>query len=270
VERPEARAVVVDGKVTGLTVQRKNPARLLIENFMVTANMVLAQFLEAQQLPSIQRVVREPERWPRIRQIAGDHGAVLPENPDAPALSAFLRAEREAAPERFGDLSLAILKLLGRGEYVVVKGPQDSVGHFGLGMHNYAHSTAPNRRFPDLVTQRIIQAHLANAPAPYNVGELEHIAAHCSEREAAAQKVERLIRKITAAVLVGDRIGHIFDAVVTGASPKGVYVRAEHPAVEGRIVNGERGLDVGDKIRVRLLRVDVERGYIDFEHIQPR
>jgi exoribonuclease-2 len=267
VERPEARAVVVDGKVTGLKVSRKNPARVLIENFMVTANMVLAQFLEEQGLPSIQRVVREPERWPRIMQIAHDYGESLPDRPDAPALSAFLRAQREAAPERFGDLSLAILKLLGRGEYMVVKGAEDSVGHFGLGMHNYAHSTAPNRRFPDLVTQRIVQAHLANNPAPYTVDELQEIAARCSEREAAAQKVERLMRKIAAAWLVGDRIGDIFDAIVTGASPKGVYVRAHHPAVEGRVVDGERELDVGDKVRVRLLRADAERGFIDFEHV---
>lgn len=267
VERPEARPVVVDGRVTGLTMQRKNSARLVIENFMVSANMVLAQFLEAQGVPAIQRVVREPERWPRIVQLARDCGTTLPDSPDARALSLFLNTQRVAAPEHFADLSLAILKLLGRGEYAIVHGAQDSIGHFGLGMHNYAHSTAPNRRFPDLVTQRIVQAQLCGASAPYTVEKLEAIATHCSEREAAAQKVERLMRKVAAAALVGDRIGEVFRAVVTGASDKGVYVRAESPAIEGRVMRGERALDVGDQVQVRLLRIDAERGHIDFERV---
>lgn len=265
VEMPEARPIVTDGRVIGLAVARKNPARLIIENFMVTTNMVLAQYLETQNQPAIQRVVREPQRWPRIVQLAGEHNTTLPDQPDAPALSAFLTAQRLADPEHFGDLSLAILKLLGRGEYAVVQNSQDSIGHFGLGMHNYAHSTAPNRRFPDLVMQRIVQALLAATPAPYAVNELEEIAAHCTEREAAAQKVERLMRKVAAAAFLQSRIGAVFDAVVTGASHKGTYVRVHSPAVEGRVMRGERGLDVGDKLRVRLMRADIEQGHIDFE-----
>ncbi len=265
VDLPEARAVVSNGRVTGLEVQRKNPARLIIESFMVTANMVLAQFLEAQNIPAIQRVVRQPERWPRIVQLAQDHGAQLPAQPDSRALSAFLSAQKAQAPERFGDLSLAVLKLLGRGEYVVVHGAGDSIGHFGLGMHNYAHSTAPNRRFPDLITQRILGALLAKAPAPYAPADLESIAARCTEREAAAQKVERLMRKVAAAALLSDRVGEVFGAVVTGASDKGTYVRSDSPPVEGRLMRGERGLDVGDKVRVRLTHADAERGFIDFE-----
>jgi exoribonuclease-2 len=184
---------------------------------------------------------------------------------DARALSGFLSAQRHAAPQRFADLSLAVVKLLGRGEYVVVQGPEDKGGHFGLGMHNYAHSTAPNRRFPDLVTQRIAQATIDGAALPYSVDELAAIAARCSERESAAQKVERLMRKVQAATLFGDRIGQVFNAVVTGASRKGTYVRTAAPAVEGRLSCGENDFDVGDKVRVRLTSTDRERGFIDFE-----
>ncbi len=267
VEQVEARPIVVNGRVTGLATQRKNPARVIIENFMVTTNTVLAGWLESHGCAAIQRIVREPQRWPRIVQLAREKNAILPDYPDARALSQFLTAQRALAPERFADLSLAILKLLGRGEYVVVHGAQDSVGHFGLGMQNYAHSTAPNRRFPDLVTQRIVQSQLDGAPAPYGTEELAAIAAHCSEREAAAQKVERLMRKIAAAALLQDRIGDVFEAVVTGASRKGTYVRTKTPLVEGRVMRGERGLDVGDRVRVRLLRTDLEQGHIDFERI---
>ncbi len=265
VDLPEARPIVSNGRVTGLEVPRKNPARLIIENFMVTANMVLAQFLEEQKVPAIQRVVRQPERWPRIVQLARDHGAQLPAQPNSRALAAFMSAQKAQSPERFGDLSLAVLKLLGRGEYAVVHGASDSIGHFGLGMHNYAHSTAPNRRFPDLVTQRILGALLAKAQAPYAEAALEAIAARCTEREAAAQKVERLMRKVAAAALLSDRIGEVFQAVVTGASDKGTYIRSDAPPVEGRLMRGERGLDVGDKVRVRLTHADAERGFIDFE-----
>lgn len=267
VELPEARPVVLDGRVTGIEVPRKNPARLIIENFMVMANMVLAQLLESRGVPAIQRVVREPQRWPRIVDLAREHGTTLPSQPNAKALSDFLSAQKAQSPERFGDLSLSILKLLGRGEYAVVRGPQDSLGHFGLGMHEYAHSTAPNRRFPDLVAQRTVVALLDKAPAPYSVEQLEDIAAHCTEREAAAQKVERLMRKVAMAALLSERIGEVLEAVVTGASSKGVYVRAQSPAVEGRVVGGERGLDVGDRLRVRLVRADAEKGFIDFERV---
>lgn len=265
VELPEARPVVTDGRVTGIEVPRKNPARLIIENFMVMANMVLAQLLESRGVPAIQRVVREPQRWPRIVDLAREHGTTLPAQPDAKALSDFLGAQKAGSPERFGDLSLSILKLLGRGEYAVVRGPEDSIGHFGLGMHDYAHSTAPNRRFPDLVAQRTVISLLNKVPLPYSVEQLEAIAAHCTEREGAAQKVERLMRKVAMADLLSERTGDVFDAVVTGSSPKGIYVRAQSPAVEGRVVRAERGLDVGDTLRVRLVHADAEKGFIDFE-----
>jgi exoribonuclease-2 len=264
VEPREVRPVVVNGKVIDLVVPRKNAARLIIENFMVSVNMALAQFLESKNIPVIQRVVREPERWPRIVELARPYGVTLPQQPDARALSSFLSSQRRAAPQQFADLSLSVVKLLGRGEYVVVKGSQDEGGHFGLGMHNYAHSTAPNRRFPDLVTQRIVQAAMSGAAAPYSVDELARIAVRCSEREAAAQKVERLMRKVQAATLFGDRIGEVFDAVVTGASRKGTYVRTAAPAVEGRLSCGESDFDVGDKVRVRLTSTNPERGFIDF------
>ncbi len=265
IELPEARPVVKDGQVTGMEVPRKNAARVIIESFMVTANMVLAQRLEAAHRAMIQRVVREPQRWPRLVDLAREYGETLPEEPDARALSQFLTSQRDKSPAHFGELSLSVLKLLGRGEYVVVQGPEDGVGHFGLGLQDYAHSTAPNRRFPDLVTQRIVLAFLADAPAPYSVDELEKIAAHCTEREAAAQKVERLMRKVAAATLVRERVGEIFDAVVTGASSKGVYIRTMSPAIEGRVMKGERGLDVGDRVKVKLKGVDIKRGFIDFE-----
>lgn len=265
VEMPEARPVVQDGRVVNLALLRKNAARLIIENFMVTANMTLAQKLEEARLPAIQRVVREPERWPRIRQLAAQRHAELPEKPDAPALSAFLNSQRRADPQHYPELSLAVLKLLGRGEYGVVRGAEDSIGHFGLGMHNYTHSTAPNRRFPDLVTQRLLMAQLNGEAPPYNVEELENIAAHCTEREAAAQKVERLMRKVAAAAFMQPRIGEVFEAIVTGISQKAAYVRLTNPPVEGRVLHGERGLDVGDKLRVRLLNTDIEQGFIDFE-----
>ncbi|HEX8234832.1 MAG TPA: RNB domain-containing ribonuclease [Abditibacteriaceae bacterium] len=264
VEPREVRPVVVNGKVIDLVVPHKNVARLIIENFMVSINMALAQFLKSKHLPVIQRVVREPERWPRIVELAHPYGVTLPPQPDARALSAFLSAQRRAAPQQFADLSLSVVKLLGRGEYVVVQGAQDKGGHFGLGMHHYAHSTAPNRRFPDLVTQRIVQAAISGAALPYSVDELASIAAHCTEREAAAQKAERLMRKVEAATLFGDRIGQIFTAVVTGASRKGTYVRTAAPAVEGRLSCGERDFDVGDRVQVRLTSTNPERGFIDF------
>ena len=265
VELPEARPVVKNGEVVDMEVPHKNAARVIIESFMVTANMVLAQQLETAHRAMIQRVVREPQRWPRLVDLAREYGTNLPDKPDARALSKFVSGQRAVAPAQFGELSLAVLKLLGRGEYVVVRGPEDSIGHFGLGLQDYAHSTAPNRRFPDLVTQRILLAYLNDDKAPYDVDELEKIAAHCTEREAAAQKVERLMRKVAAATLVRNRVGDVFNAVVTGASSKGVYVRTLSPAIEGRVMGGERGLDVGDRVKVRLDKVNIERGFIDFE-----
>ncbi len=265
-ESPEVTPIVKDGRVVGLQTQSKNAARRIIENFMVAANMALAQWLPEHGFSSIARVVREPERWPRIEQIARDLGDNLPDKADPLALSEFLQRRQKAAPNDFAQLSLSIVKLLGPGQYVLVR-PQDHEGHFGLGAARYTHSTAPNRRYPDLITQRLLKSALKMESSPYSDDELAQIAAHCNEREAAAQKVERLMRKVAAAALFGDRIGQVFEAVVTGVSSKGVWVRTSEPPVEGRVVQGENGLDVGQNVAVRLLSTDIQRGFIDFGRI---
>ena len=264
-ESVEAQPVVAEGRVVGLTVPDKNRARYLIENFMVAANSAMAEFLAASGIPSIQRVVRSPERWPRIVEIAARLGDTLPDEPSVPALAAFLGRRRQAAPEQFPDLSLAVVKLLGPGQYALIDSADDVSGHFGLAVRSYTHSTAPNRRFVDLVTQRLLKAAHVSSPPPYTPDELEQIAAHCTEREGAARKVERLMRKVLAAALFQNRIGESFAAIITGAKPGATYVRVVSPPVEGRLVRGENGLDVGDKLRVRLVGVDVTRGFIDFE-----
>ncbi len=263
-ETVEARPVMENGQVRSLDVPRKNQARYLIENLMIAANMVMATYLEATGRPSIQRVVREPQRWPRIVAIAAEFGASLPDQPDPRALSDFLAARKVADPAHFPDLSLTIVKLLGPGEYAVVHRLGEPIGHFGLAAHNYTHSTAPNRRYADLVTQRLLKAILHHAPAPYDEASLEAIARRCTERENAARKVERLMRKVIAADLLHNRIGETFQAVVTGVASKGVFVRLTAPPVEGRVVAGEAGLDVGDRLRVRLVGTDRQRGFIDF------
>jgi exoribonuclease-2 len=260
----EAQAVIREGKVVDLETVHRNRARSLIENLMIAANTSVAGLLLDRGIPAIQRVVREPERWPRIAEIAAGLGEALPDAPDPVALSRFLERRRKADPDRFPDLSLSIVKLLGPGEYTVVKNKTDREGHFGLAAPNYSHSTAPNRRYVDLVMQRLIKAAVRKAPPPYSVEELEEIAAHCTERENAARKVERAVKKAAAAVLLSDRIGDVFDAIVTGVPSKGTFARVVRPPVEGRIMQGERGLDVGDRVRVRLLSTDPERGYIDF------
>ena len=264
-ETVEARPVMEDGRITDLKVLKKNPARLMIENFMISANTTMARYLEERSIPSIQRVVRAPQRWPRIVEIAARYGVVLPAEPNSPALSKFLASRRIADPERFPDLSLSIVKLMGPGEYVVVKSAVDHVGHFGLAAYSYTHSTAPNRRYADLIVQRSLKAVLAGSPPPYSELELEEIAVRCTERENAARKVERFMRKAVAAVWMHERIGEVFEAIVTGATVKGTYVRVLKPPVEGRVVRGEEGLDVGDHTRVRLIHTDPERGFIDFE-----
>ena len=266
-ETVEAFPTVENGKVVSLTVPPKNEARKIIENFMILANTTMATFLAEQGQPSIQRVVREPARWDRIRELAQSKGVILPDAPDARALSAFLAQRKAADPDHFPDLSLAVVKLLGPGEYAVVTSVDDPQGHFGLAAYRYTHSTAPNRRYADLIIQRLLKALLAGETPPYSREELTKIAAHCSERENAARKVERLMRKVIAANLLRDQIGHTFHAIVTGASPKGIYVRLLAPPVEGRVVRHEVGLDVGDKTNVRLIAVDAERGFIDFERI---
>ncbi|HEY6187730.1 MAG TPA: RNB domain-containing ribonuclease [Pyrinomonadaceae bacterium] len=260
----EAKAVAVDGRVVDLVASEHNRARDIIESFMVAANTEMAQFLEAEGLPSIRRVVRTPERWPRIVEIARGFGDNLPEEPDSRALAAFLTRRRAADPVHFPDLSLSIVKLMGPGEYVVEGAGAEGDGHFGLAVHDYTHSTAPNRRYPDLITQRLLKAVIARRPAPYTQAELREIAEHCTEREDAARKVERLMRKASAAVLLGERIGETFDAIVTGVSNKGTFVRLIAPPAEGRVMRGEEGMDVGDKVRVKLLSTEPERGFIDF------
>lgn len=263
----EAQPVTVDGKVVDISVTEPNPARELIENFMVAANMAMAKFLDEHGAVSLRRIVREPKRWPRIVELASEYGVKLPEKPDGPALNEFLAKQKLADPEHFPDLSLSVVKLMGRGEYTVVRSGQAHEGHFGLGVQDYTHSTAPNRRFPDLVTQRLLKAILDGKPAPYTDEELTEIAAHCTEREDVASKVERFMRKAAAAVLLSDRIGEKFDAIVTGVKEDATYVRLLKPPAEGRIVKNEHGLDVGDKVRVRLISVDPMQGFIDLARV---
>jgi VacB/RNase II family 3'-5' exoribonuclease len=263
-ETIEARPVIVDGRVVDLRQSKRNNARLLIEDFMIAANGTTARFLARNKLPSIRRVVRSPERWDRIERIAEERGDRLPPEPDPKALEEFLRRQKKADPVRFPDLSLAIVKAMGAGEYVVEEVGQQSLGHFGLAVKDYTHSTAPNRRYPDLITHRLVKAALAKKPAPYSVDELGELAAHCTDQEDAANKVERQVRKSAAACMLESRIGDHFDGIVTGASAKGTWVRIFHPPVEGKVVQGHDGVDIGDKIRVKLIDVNVERGFIDF------
>jgi ribonuclease R len=264
----EATTVTKDGKVEAITVTRKNRARDLIEDFMVAANVAIAQYLAEQQRSAIRRVVRVPKRWSRIVAIAAQYGSTLPAEPDARALSAFLGTRRAADPLRFPDLSLSIVKLLGPGEYTLdLPGPGDDEGHFGLAAHDYSHATAPNRRYADLVTQRLVKAAIAGTPAPYTNDELAAIARQCTERENAANRVERVTRKAAAALLLAPRIGATFNAIVTGVNADGTYVRLLSPPAEGRVMRGEAGMDVGERVRVRLLSTDPVRGYIDFEGV---
>ena len=262
----EATVVVRDGRVVDLREAHKDAARKIIELFMTNANMATANWLRERGRSSLGRVVREPARWPRIREIARERGDDLPPQADAPALSQFLERQRNLAPDDYAELSLAIVKLLGPGFYEVVR-PQDNAIHFGLAAAHYTHSTAPNRRFPDLVVQRIVKATLQNKSTPYSDDELAQIATRCNEQESKAQKVERTMRKVAAASLFSERVGQTFKAVVTGASGKGVWVRTFSPPVEGRVVEGERGLDVGERVLVKLVHTDIERGFIDFVRV---
>jgi exoribonuclease-2 len=250
--------------VSGLDAEARNRARDLIEDFMISANGATARFLEQRRFPVLRRVVRSPERWQRIVDIAQENGTDLPPQPDAPALNAFLVARRAADPLRFPDLSLTVIKLLGRGEYVATLPGQDVLGHFGLAVSEYTHSTAPNRRYPDLITQRLLRAALAGGAVPYQPAALTTIADTCTRKEDGAQKVERRLHKAAAACLLADHVGEEFDGVVTGASPKGTWVRILAPPVEGRVEQGASGLDVGDRVRVKLIHTDPERGFIDF------
>jgi VacB/RNase II family 3'-5' exoribonuclease len=267
-ETIQATPVLNDaGQVTDLAVTKHNSARDLIEDFMIAANVAMAQFLEARGAMSLRRVVRTPEQWPRIVEIAHALGEQLPEAADSHALADFLSRRRAADPVHFTDLSLSIVKLLGPGEYAVQTPTSPGAGHFGLAVHDYTHSTAPNRRYADLVMQRLVKATLTNGPSPYTEVDLGKIATHCTEREDAARKVERKMRKVAAAVLLEQRIGEEFDAIVTGVMPKGTFARLIRPPVDGRVMRGEYGLRVGEKVRVRLLATDPRRGFIDFARI---
>ncbi|MFN2454335.1 MAG: RNB domain-containing ribonuclease [Pyrinomonadaceae bacterium] len=266
-ETPEATPIIRDGRVTDLAITERNSARDIIENFMIAANSTIATFLESNGVNSIRRVVREPERWPRIVEIADGLGETLPAEPDARALADFLAKRKAADPARFPDLSLAVIKLIGAGEYAVEQPgitPENEEGHFGLAVPDYTHATAPNRRYADLLTQRLVKAVIARNPAPYTLDELKNFAARCTERESAARKVARQMRKVASAVLLSHRIGEKFKAIVTGVTTKGTFVRTLAPPFDGRVVRGEAGLDVGDKVRVRLVHTNPERGFIDF------
>jgi exoribonuclease-2 len=262
-ESNEARAVMTDGRVSELHRDEKNRAKALIEDLMIAANGTSARYLEAKGLPSIRRVVRTPKRWDRLQVLAREVGDRLPDAPDPKALSDFLSRRRHADPARFPDLSLSVVKLLGRGEYVLTQAGVDE-GHFGLAVTDYVHSTAPNRRYPDLITQRLLKAAIAGKSSPYTNDQLGELATHCTRQEDAADKVERQLRKSAAALLLSSRIGDRFDAIVTGASDKGTWVRTFDPPAEGRVVRGFDGMDVGERVTVRLVQTDVARGYIDF------
>jgi VacB/RNase II family 3'-5' exoribonuclease len=264
IETIEVRPVVLNDKVVGVVKQEKNRATELIEDFMIAANEVVARMLESNKVSSIRRVVKTPERWGRIVELAAKQGEQLPAEPDSKALNEFLIKRKTADPDHFADLSLAVIKLMGPGEYVLERPGDAEQGHFGLAVQDYTHSTAPNRRFADLVTQRLLKAVLASQPAPYSDDELAAIAHQCTLKEDAARKVEREMSKRIAAVAMSSRIGETFDAIVTGVTSHGTFVRVMKPAIEGLLVQGQQGADVGDKLRVKLIRTDSQRGYIDF------
>jgi len=266
-DRPETEPVISDGHVTGIKPRFRNRASELIEDFMVAANGVIARMLRDNHIASLRRVVKTPERWDRIVELAARTGDILPGDPDSGALNQYLTKRRAEDPVHYSDLSLAVVKLMGPGEYVLERPGDTAVGHFALAVHDYTHSTAPNRRFADLVSQRLVKAVLARQPAPYGDAELEVVARNCTFKEDAERKVARAMNKRIAAVAMHSRIGELFPAVVTGASPKGTYVRALSPPVEGRLMRGEHGLDVGDQIRVKLLNTDPQRGFIDFGRV---
>ena len=266
-ETIEAKPVFDGDEIRALEIEEKNRAKEIIENFMIAANGVTARYLSANKFPSIRRVVRIPKRWDRIVEIAAEHKFGLPEQPDSKALEEFLVNEKAAHPIRFPDLSLAVVKLLGSGEYIAELPDGEAPGHFGLAVKDYGHSTAPNRRYPDLLTQRLLKGALDGKPAPYNKDDLDVLAAHCTEGEDAATKVERQVEKSAAALLLASRIGERFDSIVTGASEKGTWVRLLNIPVEGKLVDGFEGLDVGEQVRVQLIDTDVERGYIDFKKV---
>jgi exoribonuclease-2 len=263
----EARPVFAGDEIQDLRADERNRAKEIIEDFMIAANGVTARFLHGRKIPSLRRMVRSPKRWGRIVEIAAQHNSKLPPEPDSRALASFLAEQKAADPLRFPDLSLSVIKLLGPGEYVLELPQETAPGHFGLAVKDYTHSTAPNRRFPDLITQRILKAALGGSPMSYSREELAVLARHCTEKEDDANKVERLVAKSAAAMLLASRIGEQFDAICTGAADKGTWVRIFHPPIEGRLLYGYQGVDVGNRLKVQLIHTDVEKGYIDFKKI---
>ena len=264
----EARPVFVGDEIKDLQVDETNRAKQIIEDFMIAANDITAVFLKGKQIPSLRRVVRSPKRWDRIIEIAAQYSFQLPPEPDSKALADFLIKQKAADPIRFPDLSLIIIKLLGSGEYVVELPNEAVPGHFGLAVKDYTHSTAPNRRFPDLITQRILKAILGGLPISYSQSELIELAKHCTLKEDDANKVERIVAKSAAAILLSSRIGGQFDAICTGAADKGTWVRIFQPPIEGRLLYGFEGVDVGNRLKVKLIHVDVNQGFIDFERVR--
>jgi VacB/RNase II family 3'-5' exoribonuclease len=267
-ETIEARPVFDADELRGLEVETKNRAKDIIEDFMIAANGVTARYLTSKMFPSLRRVVHTPKRWDRITEIASESGFSLPPKPDSKALEQFLVKAKTADPLRFPDLSLSIIKLLGPGEYMVEFPGESAEGHFGLAVRDYTHSTAPNRRYPDLITQRLLKAALAGHPVPYVKDEIEALARHCTEEEDAAKKVERQVEKSAAAMLLESKVGERFDAIVTGAAPKGTWVRILQMPIEGKLVQGFQEMDIGRRIRVELIHTDVEQGFIDFKKVE--
>ncbi|MFZ1683845.1 MAG: RNB domain-containing ribonuclease [Candidatus Zixiibacteriota bacterium] len=266
-ETIQPKAEFEGDQIKGINAEFSNRAKAIIEDFMIAANGVTARFLETKKFPSIRRVVRTPKRWDRIVQIAGEHRVNLPAEPDSKALEDFLAKARIADPVRFPDLSLSVIKLLGAGEYVAELPGETAPGHFGLAVKDYAHSTAPNRRYPDIITQRLLKAAINGVQVPYSDEELRQLAQHCTEQEDAANKVERQVNKSAAAMFLESRIGERFDAIVTGSGPKGTWVRLINPPIEGKLETVSDGPDVGQRVHVQLMRTDVERGFIDFRAV---
>ena len=268
-ETIEAKPVFEEDRIRDLEVRKSNRATDIIEDFMIAANGVVARYLSSKKFPTLRRVVRTPKRWDRIVEIARGQGFTLPDSPDSKPLEEFLLKAKEADSITYPDLSLSIIKLMGPGEYVAeFPGTTAAPGHFGLAVRDYTHSTAPNRRYPDLITQRLLKAALTMHPVPYDNDDLQELAGHCTVEEDEARKVERQVGKSAAALLLESRIGERFNAIVTGASSKGTWVRLIHPAVEGKLVHGFEGIDVGDRVHVKLIHTDVEQGFIDFARIK--
>jgi exoribonuclease-2 len=268
--RSEADPVVVDGRVIAVHEAIQNRAMNLIEDLMVAANGVMARALRKGERSGLQRVVKVPARWDRIVALAAQHGITLPAVPNSVLLNDFLELQRRTDSIHYPDLAVAVIKLMGPGEYMLMRPDDDPTGHFGLAARDYTHSTAPNRRFPDLVTQRVLHAMMRGEPAPYSDAELTAIAAHCNDADKTLRKIERDMQKRVAAVAMASHIGEVFAGVVTGASDKGVYARVIQPPFEGRVIQGEQGLDVGDKVSVKLLHTDPARAFIDFAKVGMR